>query len=111
MNINQGENVLIETTLFESDGTTPLVIANLVLLEARIKQADRVRATYRLGIHNEIRVGSASNKVEVEITRFLAGLLDKGPINLRLVMELEDNTFEVDQVQRDEHETEIFTIV
>ena len=112
--IKRGENAIIQRTLYASDGSTPLVIADLTLLHAQVIQYGKILATYIYlptpnPVQPEIREDSAS-VIEVEITAELSELFKEGSVNMKLIMEDTDAEYEADDELRDIAEFEIFTV-
>ena len=112
--IKKGENAIIQRTLYASNGTTPIVIADLTLLHAQVIQYDVILATYIYlptpdPVQSEIREESVS-VIEVEITTDLSDQFKEGVVTMKLIMEDEDAEYAVDTELRDIAEFEIFTV-
>lgn len=113
--IKIGENAIIKRNLFASDGTTPLLLSSLALLHAQVIQNGRVLATYIYlptpnPVHPEIRQGTSTSQIEVEITTALSEDFREGAVTMKLIMEQVNGEHEVDGELRDIDEFEIFTV-
>lgn len=111
--LKRGGNTLIERQLYRVDGTTPLLLSELVTIQAQIKQYGRVLATYNLKpgtADDEIRQGSSTSKVEIEITKELSDLFREGAVTCKLILEETDADFVVDGEFNSPEEFEIFTV-
>ena len=113
--IKRGENAIIQRNLFASDGTTPLLLSSLSLLHAQIIQHGKVLATYIYlptpnPVQAEIRQGTSTSNIEVEITKDLSDDFKEGSVTMKLIMEQTDAEYAVDGQLRDIDEFEIFTV-
>ena len=111
--LKKGGNTLIERNLFRIDGTTPLLISELVTIQAQIIQYGRLKATYTLKpapADDEIREGSSTSTVEIEITKELSETFREGPVICRLFLEETDSDFVVDGEFASPEEFEMFTV-
>lgn len=111
--LKRGGNTLIERQLYRVDGTTPLLLSELVTIQAQIIQYGRVIASYNLkpGVaDSEIRQGSSTSKVEIEITKELSVLFREGPVNCKLVLEETDADFITDGEFASPEEFEMFQV-
>jgi hypothetical protein len=113
--IKRGENAIIQRNLFASDGTTPLLLSSLSLLHAEIIQYNVVLATYVYlptpnPVQDEIRQGSSTSQIEIEIKKELSLLFKEGDVSMKLIMEQTDAEYESDTVLRDIDESVIFTV-
>lgn len=111
--LKRGGNTLIERQLYRVDGTTPLLISELVTIQAKIIQNDRVLATYTLKpipADGQIRQGSSTSKVEIEITKALSDTFREGPVNCKLILEETDADFISDGEFNSPEEFEMFTV-
>lgn len=109
MTIISGENLILKVNLFQSNGTTPLLISSTHSIVARIKQTSTV-ATYTYSISPQIRQGDSASQIEIEITQSLSALLKKGSVYLQLEIEFENSEFEVDDYQKDISINEAFKV-
>jgi hypothetical protein len=94
-----GANKLHEEQLYYSDGTTPLLLADLSLVRCELFQHGRLMASYALKpTHTdaEIRQGSSTSIVEIEITKELSATLYEGTLSAKLYLEKTDTDFVVD---------------
>lgn len=108
-----GGNTLIERSLFRIDGTTPLLLSELVTIQAQIIQYGRLKATYTLKpvpADPEIRQGSSTSAVEIEIKKELSETFRQGPVICRLFLEETDADFVVDGEFASPEEFEMFTV-
>lgn len=87
-----GENAKIERTLFYSDGTTPLLVADLTVV-AKIRQYGYDLVSYTLGVDPEVEAGDTANEVRIHLTKEISALLRVGPVDFRLVLEKTDGTY------------------
>lgn len=106
----RGGNKLHEQQLYRDDGTTPLLLSELSLLEVDIYQFDRLLATYIYGTDNEIRQGSSTSKVEIEITKELSTKFKEGLVKAKFRMEETDADFDVDGVFFAPEWVDLFTV-
>jgi len=112
--LKKGANHLHEEQLYRNDGTTPLLLSELVTLNCQIIQYRRVLASYNYkpGVaDDEIREGSSTSIVEIEITKELSATFKEGEVSCRLNMEETDAEFIVDGEFFDPREFVLFTVV
>lgn len=109
MTIYSGENLIVKVNLFQSDGSTPLLLSSLQSLVVKVKQTT-VLATYTLGTNGQVRQGDSASQVEVEITQALSLLLKKGSVYLQIEMQVTNAEFEVDDYQKDIAVVEVFKV-
>ena len=109
MKIISGENLILKINLFQSNGTTPLLISSTHSIVARIKQTSTI-ATYTYGTSPQIRQGDSTSQIEIEITQALSALLKKGSVYVQLEIEFENAEFEVDDYQKDISISEAFKV-
>jgi len=108
--ITRGENSIIQRNLFYSNGTTPLLLADLETITAEIVQYDVVLATYVYETDPEIRQGTSASNIEIEVTTEVSQKFKEGPVYIRLTMEMTDAEYEVDLELKDIDKFEIFTV-
>lgn len=111
--LKRGGNTLIERQLYRIDGTTPLLLSELVTIQAQIIQYNRLLASYTLKpipADDEIRQGSSTSKVEIEITKELSAIFKEGPVMCKLILEETDEDFIVDEEFASPEEFEMFTV-
>lgn len=108
--MKRGANKICEFTLFETDGTTPKPVSDFVSVVAYVRQYGRVLATYTLGGDNEIREGSSSNIVEVEIDTALSDKFREGSVTVKLRLDETDADFTEDGFHRCIPEEEAFIV-
>lgn len=111
--LKRGANTLYERQLYRTDGTTPLLISELVTIQAEIIQYGVVLATYTLKptpADDEIRQGSSTSIVEIEITKALSDTFKEGAVNCKLILEETDAEFIVDGEFAAPVEFEMFTV-
>ena len=110
-----GSNTLIDRQLYYVDGVTELLIADLSLVYAEVKQWNRVLATYNLKpgtADPEIRgVGTPESRLEIEITKALSATFHEGAVWIKIYLEKADPSFIVDQEFAPILEFEAFTAV
>lgn len=109
----RGGNKLHEQQLYRDDGTTPLLLSELSLLQVSIIQYGRTLATYNFkpGIADgEIREGSTTSKVEIEITKELSATFREGLVQAKFIMEETDSDFVVDGVFYPPEFVDLFTV-
>lgn len=105
----KGENHIIQIQLYQVDGVTPLVLADLSFLSASINQ-DITLARYVFGTDAEIRQGPSTSIVEVEVKKIVSNRFRKGAVYMTLTMELVDAEFEVDLVHKDIAKFTLFSV-
>ena len=114
-NITIGANTLIERQLYRVDGTTPLLLSELVTVQAQVKQYGKVFATYNLkpgDADDEIRQGASTSKIEIEITKALSAQFKEGAVDIKLILEETDADFTVDgEFRSSSTEFEAFTAI
>jgi hypothetical protein len=98
LSISKGENVLIRRNLYQSDGTTPLLISTLALCKVTLKQSGAADIVYIEGTNPELREGTATNQVELEIKKAVSAAMAVGEVNAEWQFEVTDATFTVDGV-------------
>lgn len=106
----RGGNKLHEQQLYRDDGTTPLLLSELSLLAVDIYQYGRLLDSYELGVDPEIREGSSTSKVEIEITKELSARFREGLVKARFRMEEDDADFDVDTVFFAPEWVDLFTV-
>jgi len=97
--LKRGGNKLYEEQLYRDDGTTPLLLSELVTVNVQVIQYRRVLASYNLKpgtADSEIRQGSSTSILEVEITKELSATFKEGPVSLKINMEETDAEFITD---------------
>jgi len=113
--IKRGENAIIQRNLFYSNGSTALLLSSLSLLHAEIIQYGKVLATYVYlptpsPVQTEIRQGTSTSNIEVEITKEVSDTFREGSVTMKLIMEMTDAEYATDGELRDIDEFEIFTV-
>lgn len=98
LSISKGENVLIRRNLYQSDGTTPLLISSLALCKVTLKQTGEADIVYTEGTDAELREGTATNQVELEVKKTVSAAMVKGEVTAEWEFEVTDATFTVDGV-------------
>ncbi len=109
--LTKGSNKIVTFTLYESDGVTPKPVSDFSMVVALITQFSRLLSTYTLGTDNEIREGSSSNIVEVEIDTALSATFREGAVTVKLSLDETDADFTEDGFHRCIPEEEAFTVI
>lgn len=94
--IIRGENRLLVRSLRLSDGSTPLLVSSLALAKATLLQGRTVRAVYTLGTDDELRAGSATDELVLELTSARSAALAEGPVTVRWELRVADADFEAE---------------
>jgi hypothetical protein len=110
-NLPRGANRICTFTLYASDGSTPAPVSGFAAIVAVVIQFRKVVATYELGTDTEIREGSSTNIVEVEIDTTLSASLKEGVVSVKLLLDTTDADFTEDGFQRCIPEEDAFTVV
>lgn len=108
-----GETRLIERDLLQADGTTALLVADLLSASVELRQGGTVLETLVLGTDPELRQGSTGSKLELELTSALTGLLSPGvalTLRWKLSVDEADFTVEPDNAFTDFTDEEVFDI-
>jgi hypothetical protein len=111
--IYPGETRLIERILYQADGTTPLLVADLLSASVELRQGCEILETLVLGTDAELRQGGTTATLELELTAELTELLSPGaPLALRWKLAVDDADFTVepDEAFRDFTEEEVFDV-
>ena len=113
--IKRGENAVIQRNLFASDGSTALLLSSLSYLVAEVRQFGVTLATYTYlptpdPVQGEIRQGSSTSNIEVEIVKAVSDLFLEGSVTMKLIMEQTGGEYDSDGELRDIAEFEIFTV-
>ena len=111
--LKRGSNHLHEEQLYRNDGTTPLLLSELVTINCQIVQYRRVLASYNLKpgvVDDEIRQGSSTSILEIEITKELSATFKEGLVTAILNLEETDAEFIVDGEFFDKREIDLFTV-
>jgi len=111
--LKRGGNKLIERQLYRADGTTPLLLSEIDSLQAQIIQYGRLLAAYNFKpgtADSEIRQGSSTSIIEIEITKELSVLFREGAVMCKLLIEDTDAEFITDGEFADPQEFELFTV-
>jgi hypothetical protein len=109
--LKRGANKISTFTLYASDGSTPAPVSGFASIVAMVIQFRRVVATYELGTDTEIREGSSTNIVEVEIDTALSSTFKEGVVSVKLLLDTTDADFTEDGFQRCIPEEDAFTVV
>lgn len=88
-----GENAKIKRNLFYSDGTTPLLLADLASLSAQIVQYKRPLVTYVLGTDLQLVQGDSTSQALIHLTPAVSAMLMEGSVYFRLIMTKADITY------------------
>lgn len=95
MNLYRGENRLFTRTLFLQDGTTELLVSELVSAQVELRQGSSVVATYVWGTDSQLRAGSETNELVLEITSALSLTLQlQVPLEAKWTFKVTDADFE-----------------
>ncbi len=73
-----GENRIFRRSLFLEDGVTALLVSALSYASVKLKQGNTVIATYVLGTGTQLRAGSTSSELALEITSAVTAALTTG---------------------------------
>lgn len=95
---NVGENLKPVINLFQQDGTTPLLLANIAELYVTVMQGRVEYATYKYLTDAELTAYSTS-AIQVECKKSLG--LKAGKIRLKVSVAVTDMSFPVEQKQYD----------
>jgi hypothetical protein len=109
--LKKGSNRICTFTLYASDGSTPAPVSGFASIVAMVIQFRRVVASYTLGTDTEIREGSSTNIVEVEIDTALSATFKEGVVSVKLLLDTTDADFTEDGFQRCIPEEDAFTVV
>ena len=96
--ILKGENILVRRNLLQADGTTPLLVSSLTLAKATIIQFGTPLQTYTLNTNAELRQGTTTSQLELEIKKTLSATFAKGDIIIEWEIEINIAEFDVDTV-------------
>lgn len=95
--IYPGETRIIERSLYQADGTTALLVSSLLSASVELRQGDAVISTLVKGTNAELRQGTTTSKLELELTSALTGLLSGGtPLTLRWKLSVANSDFTVE---------------
>lgn len=93
----RGENLLVIMPLFLAGGTVPFPVASLASAKVSLLQGDTVVASYTHGSDDELRTGSQTHYLVLEITEELSLQLQKGiPLEIERALNVADADFSVD---------------
>lgn len=107
--LQRGQNAKIIRSLFYSNGTTPLLLADLSDVFAEIVQYNKVVVSYILKpapnpVDEHIEEGDAGNKVLAHLSQAVSATLREGPLYIRIKMRKADGTYyDTNQYDIDEH--------
>lgn len=95
--LHPGETRIIERQLYQADGTTALLVSSLAAASVELRQNGEVIDTLVLGTDPELRQGSSTSKLALELTSALTALLSPGvPLMLRWKLTVVDALFTVE---------------
>lgn len=97
--IYPGETRIIERNLFQADGVTALLVSSLLSASAELRQGDTVITTLVKGTNAEIRQGTTTSKLEVELTSAITSLLSPGTLSIRWKLSVANSEFTVQPSQ------------
>lgn len=116
--LRRGANILVERDLFYSNGTTPLLIADLTLVKAEIIQYNRILATYYLKDTDDVSftadpeiTGTGVSQITIEVKQSLSLQFREGPVKCKLYLEKVDAEFIVDLEFKPIDLFEMFTVI
>lgn len=107
-----GENRVVSRSLKQADGTTALLVSSLTYAAVELRQGTTSVKTLVLGTDAELRQGSGSSVLDVELTAAITALLSPN-VNLtfRWKLKVADSSFTVDSgTFIDWQDEEVFTI-
>lgn len=105
-----GENHIVRVSLFQTDGTTPLLLTDLVAKSVKIIQHNKTLATYVFGTDAEIRQGTTTSEIEIEIKKVVSEQFRRGKVFIELTLDRTDADFDVDLEHRDKQLIEILDV-
>lgn len=109
----RGENALIDVTLYQSDGTSALLLTDCSLIKFELLDKDRtVIYTWNkvLTVYDTGMAAVTTSKFRVQLTKDISKTLPIGTVSRRVTVETTDATFTVDGVQRDISEADLLTV-
>lgn len=103
--MTRGQNEVVDRLLFYSNGTTPLLLADLNYLSAEIVQYGKVIAEYVLKpipnpVQAQIEQGDSTNEVRIHISEAVSLMFREGAVYVRIKMK-KTNTVYYDNYKYD----------
>jgi hypothetical protein len=110
--IVRGENKLLDTTLLQADGATPLLLTSCSLIKYELYAGTKVIKTWNkiATVYDAGMSAATTSKLRCELTKAISDTLPTGNVWRRITIESTDATFAVDGVQRDVSELHLLTV-
>lgn len=99
VNVNRGENILLKRQLYQSGGTTPLLISDLVGAKVGLFFKNKIIAEYVWGTSQELR-DTGAYELTAELTAAFTASCPPGPLEERWTLITNDTGFVVDNSHR-----------
>jgi hypothetical protein len=107
--ITQGENALVRRYLLKADGT-PLLLADLTLLQADILQTGNIIETNTYP-SAKLRQGVSTSQVELEVTTDISARFRKGRVAIKWTLQAPSLIFTAEDIQKDIITEDVFDVV